>query len=78
VQLSPRIVFTAPLNECSVVEKRMLLRVRSASPPLYRCPRYPRWGRVVTVPEMVWKSNPHFIISSGRNSALNWCSVKIM
>ena len=31
VQLSPRIVFTAPLSECIVIEKRILLRVRSAS-----------------------------------------------
>jgi len=53
VQLSLRIVFTALLSECIVIEKRILLRARSASPPLYRCPRYPpsRWGRVVTVPD---------------------------
>jgi len=73
VQLSLRIVFTAPLSEWIVIEKRMLLRVMSASPPLYRCPRYPRHGcgRVVTVPDTAWKSHPLLIISSGRNSALS-------
>ena len=35
VQLSPRIVFTAPLSGCIVIEKCILLRVRSDSPPLY-------------------------------------------
>ena len=71
VQLSPRILFTTPLKKCMVIEKRMLLRVRSASPPLYRCTQYLRWGRVVTVPDTAWKSHPLFILSSGRNSALS-------
>ena len=101
VQWSPRILFPTPLSECIVIEKRMQLRVRSASPPLYRyryrsllqnivsfiglfckrdlsfnLPRYPRWARVVIVLDTARKSHPLLIISSGRNSALNWCSVK--
>ena len=34
VQLSSRIEFTAPLSECIAIEKHVLLRVRSDSPPL--------------------------------------------
>ena len=31
---SPRIISTASLSECIVIENRILLRVRSVSPPL--------------------------------------------
>ena len=39
-------------------------RVRSASPPLYRCTRHPHWGRVVKAPDTAWKSQLLLIMSS--------------
>ena len=78
LQLSSVILFTAPLSDFILTEKCLLLRVRSACPPLCRCPRYPFRGRFVTAPETAWKSHPLRIISSGRNCALNLCSVKMI
>ena len=81
-QLSPVILLTTPLSDFKFIvtetRKCLLLQVRSASPPLRRCPRYPRRGRFVTAPglETAWRSYPLRIILSGRNYALKWCSVR--
>jgi len=78
VQLTPVILSNTPLNNFIVVENHIVLRISSANPSLYRCLRYPCWGRVVTVPDTACKSQPLLIISSGQNPAFSWCSVKII
>ena len=55
----------------------MLLRVRSASPPLYRCPRS-SLGKGCDSTGYDMEVASFLTISSGWNSVLCWCSVKIM
>ena len=75
---SPDILLTPPLKIFILTENRELFLVSKATPPLCRSCLYPLCGRLVSGPEIAWKSQPLLTISSGRKRALKWCSVRII